>query len=52
MEHVIHKHVGPCFLIDAADGIDGKISDFKQKLAAHGNVLALDMEWVPDRTLK
>ena len=49
MEHVVHKHVGPLQHIDATSKID-EISQLKLQLAAHGNVLALDMEWAPDRT--
>jgi len=48
----LHRHGGPCHILDAANWkrCQGKWhQDFEAKLRENGNVLGLDMEWVPDR---
>lgn len=48
--HVFHRHAGPCHLVDKKTNIQTTMADVSQKLAEHSNLLALDMEWVPDRS--
>lgn len=48
--HVFHRHAGPCHLVDKKTNIQTTMADVPQKLAEHSNLLALDMEWVPDRS--
>mmetsp|Transcript_51575 Transcript_51575/g.112363 ORF Transcript_51575/g.112363 Transcript_51575/m.112363 type:complete len:478 (+) Transcript_51575:95-1528(+) len=48
--HVFHRHAGPCHLVHAKTNIQTTMADVWKKLAEHSNLLALDMEWVPDRS--
>ncbi|CAK8991593.1 unnamed protein product [Durusdinium trenchii] len=49
-QHVFHRHAGPWHLVDVKSSIPTAMGEIKKQLVQHSNVLALDMEWVPDRS--
>jgi len=47
---VFHRHAGPSQLVDTTSNVPSIMKEIRKHLVQNSNLLALDMEWVPDRS--